>query len=55
MHPAWLRSESLEYLDIPVLSRLASQAPQHLKLRIYFWANPYCFTPEIIFDPEQEE
>jgi len=25
-----------EYLDIPNLSRLARQAPQHLKLLIYF-------------------
>jgi hypothetical protein len=32
MHPAWLRCESLKYLDIPALSRLARQAPQHLKM-----------------------
>jgi hypothetical protein len=40
MHPAWLRCESLKYLDIPALSRLARQAPQHLKMVIYFCANP---------------
>ena len=28
-------------LDIPALSRLASLAPQHLKLPTYFCANPY--------------
>jgi len=27
-------------LDIPALSRLASLAPQHLKLPTYFCANP---------------
>jgi len=27
-------------LDIPALSLLASRAPQHLKLRIYFCTNP---------------
>ena len=27
-------------LDIPALSRLAGRAPQHLKLRTYFCANP---------------
>ncbi|CAB1057253.1 hypothetical protein D1BOALGB6SA_1992 [Olavius sp. associated proteobacterium Delta 1] len=32
MHPVWLRCESPEYLDIPMLSRLARRAPQHLKL-----------------------
>jgi hypothetical protein len=32
MHPAWLRCESLTYLDMPALSRLARQAPQHLKM-----------------------
>jgi hypothetical protein len=32
MHPAWLRCESLKYLDITALSRLAKQAPQHLKM-----------------------
>jgi hypothetical protein len=32
LHPAWLRCESSEYSDIPVLSRLAGQAPQRLKL-----------------------
>jgi hypothetical protein len=26
MHPAWLRCESLKYLDIPALSRLARLA-----------------------------
>ncbi len=40
MHLVWLRSESSEYLDIPALSRLARRAPQHLKLRTYFCANP---------------
>jgi hypothetical protein len=40
MHPAWLRCESLKYLDIPALSRLARQAPQQLKMYIYFCANP---------------
>jgi hypothetical protein len=40
MHPAWLRCESLKYLDIHALSRLARQAPQHLKMQIYFCANP---------------
>jgi retron-type reverse transcriptase len=30
MHPAWLRCESLTYLDMPALSRLARQAPQYL-------------------------
>jgi hypothetical protein len=40
MHPAWLRCESLKYLDIPALSRLARQAPQHLKMVIYLCANP---------------
>jgi hypothetical protein len=39
MHPAWLRCESLNYLDIPALSRLARQAPQQLKMVIYFCAN----------------
>jgi hypothetical protein len=29
-----------EYLDIPALWRLARQAPQHLKMQIYFGANP---------------
>ena len=29
-----------QYLDIPALLRLAIQAPQHLKLRTYFCANP---------------
>jgi len=29
-----------KYLDIPTLSRLASQAPQHLKLLTYFCVNP---------------
>ena len=42
MHPAWLRCKSSEYPDIPALSRLARQAPQHLKLRTYFCANPKC-------------
>jgi hypothetical protein len=32
MHPFWLRWESLKYLDHPALSRLARQAPQHLKM-----------------------
>jgi hypothetical protein len=32
MHPAWLRYESLKYLDIAALSRLARQTPQHLKM-----------------------
>jgi hypothetical protein len=32
MHPAWLRCESLKYLDIAALSRLARQTPQHLKM-----------------------
>jgi hypothetical protein len=40
MHPAWLRCESLKYLDSPALSRLARQAPQQLKMVIYFCANP---------------
>jgi hypothetical protein len=40
MHPAWLRCESLKDLDIPALSRLARQAPQQLKMVIYFCANP---------------
>jgi hypothetical protein len=31
MHPVWLRCESLTYLDMPALSRLARRAPQHLK------------------------
>ena len=30
-----------KYLDITMPSHLAGQAPQHLKLRIYFCANPY--------------
>jgi hypothetical protein len=33
----------LKYLDIPALSRLAGQAPQHLKTQIYFCANPKGF------------
>ncbi len=41
MHPAWLRCESSEYPDIPALTRLVRRAPQHLKLRTYFCANPY--------------
>ncbi|MGD9224455.1 MAG: hypothetical protein PVH22_14465, partial [Desulfobacteraceae bacterium] len=40
MHPAWLRCESSKYLDMPSLSRLARRAPQHLKMKIYFCANP---------------
>jgi hypothetical protein len=32
VHPAQLRCESLEYLDNPALSRLAGQAPRHLKM-----------------------
>jgi hypothetical protein len=32
LHPTWLRCESSEYPDIPALSRLASRAPQRLKL-----------------------
>jgi hypothetical protein len=32
MHPAWRRCESLTYLDMLALSRLARQAPQHLKM-----------------------
>ncbi len=32
MHPVWLRCESSEHPDIPAFSRLASQAPQRLKL-----------------------
>ena len=40
MHPAWLRCKSSEYPDIPALLRLARRAPQHLKLRTYFCANP---------------
>jgi hypothetical protein len=40
MHPAWRRCESSEYPDIPAFSRLASQAPQRLKLRTYFFVNP---------------
>jgi len=40
MHPAWPRCESLKYLDIPALSRLASRAPHLLKTQISFCANP---------------
>ncbi len=40
MHPAWLRCENSEYAYIPAFSRLASRAPQHLKLRTNFFANP---------------
>ena len=40
MHPAWLRCKSSEYPDISALSRLSKRAPQHLKLRTYFCANP---------------
>jgi hypothetical protein len=32
MHHSRLRCESLKYRDIPALSRLAGQAPQHLKM-----------------------
>jgi hypothetical protein len=32
LHPVWLRCESSEYPDIPAFSRLASRAPQRLKL-----------------------
>ena len=32
-------TKTYKYLDIPTFSRLARQAPQHLKLPIYFWAN----------------
>jgi hypothetical protein len=35
MHPAWLRCESLKYLDSPALSRLAMQAPQHLNVNLF--------------------
>ena len=38
--PSGCVPKAQQYLDIPNLSRLASQAPQHLKLLIYFWANP---------------
>ena len=40
MHPAWLRCESLTYLDMPALSRLAGRVPQRRKMKIYFYANP---------------
>ena len=33
-------TKTYKYLDIPTFSRLVRQAPQHLKLPIYFWANP---------------
>jgi hypothetical protein len=33
-------AEAQKYLDIPALRRLARQAPQHLKMQIYFCANP---------------
>ena len=40
MHPAWPRCENSEYPDIPAFSRLARRAPQHPKLRTYFFVNP---------------
>jgi predicted Na+-dependent transporter len=38
----------LKYLDIPALSRLAGQAPQHIKTQIYFCANPWHALPVMI-------
>jgi hypothetical protein len=48
MHPARWRCEILKYLDSPVedpvLGRFRAlpdgQTPQHLKIKIYFGANP---------------
>jgi hypothetical protein len=40
MHPARLRCESLTYLDMPALSRLAGQAPQTLKNANLFLREP---------------
>jgi hypothetical protein len=40
LQPARMRCESVKYLDIPSLSRLAGQVPQHLKMSIYICANP---------------
>jgi hypothetical protein len=40
IHPAWLRCESLKYLDIPAISRFARQAPQLLIKQICFCAHP---------------
>jgi hypothetical protein len=33
-------AKAQKYLDIPALWRLARQAPQRLKMQIYFCANP---------------
>ena len=50
MHPAWLRCENSEYPDIPPFSRLANRVPQRLKLRTYFFVNPYLkFLRRMIF------
>ncbi|MEA3416441.1 MAG: hypothetical protein U9R02_09860, partial [Thermodesulfobacteriota bacterium] len=40
MHPPDYVTKILNMLDIHAFSRLASRAPQHLKLRTYFLPNP---------------
>jgi hypothetical protein len=40
MHRVRLCCENSEYPDIPAFSRLAGLAPQHPKLRTYFFVNP---------------
>ena len=40
MNPVRQRRKKMEYPDIPVILRLASQAPQRPKLRTYFFVNP---------------
>ena len=45
MHPVWLRCKNSEYPDSPAFSRLAGRAPQHPKLRTYFFVNPKDLDP----------
>jgi hypothetical protein len=40
MHPVRLCCKNSEYSDIPAFLRLAGRAPQHPKLRTYFFVNP---------------